>query len=734
VAAAAALGQTISGVESFAKAYRNAPAPASRAALARYAAAHPQDLNGALARFTIGVVALEQKDYASAIDNLTAARTRLPKLADYAGYYLGTARVQSEDFAGAAKDLEEASAAASVPSPLTSRALILEAQALVSGNSPEEAVALLRRRYAELTQPEGANALASAYEAAGEPAQAVAYYQEVYYKYPAAEAAVAAGAALERLKKSAGAAYPPPMPPMMLARADAWMAARDYRRALSEYSSLVDALGGAGRDQARVGEAVASYWTGKNVPQACLSLLSLNLNPSEADAQRLYYVTECGRKLDHDDQMTDAVKRLGELYPESPWRFKALITAANRFVVANEPEKYEPLYKTAAAAFPAEPLAGAAHWRVAWSAYIHRRSNAGRLLKEHLAKFPEHASACAALYFLGRLAEKAGDDAAARAYFNRVTGLFPNFYYAVLARERLTGPKLVAAIPAARVTAYLDGLGLPERRRPIEKPAAAASVRLERARLFRTAGFSDWADAELRFGMRRDAQPVPLAMELARYEDSVPQRLRYLKNAAPDYLAIPIEEASTRFWELLFPLPFQADLRRYAQLQNIDPYLVAGLIRQESEFDPKAVSVAHAYGLTQVRPATARQLARHFGVRRLSDGALFQPSTNLKLGIYYLRVMLDQWGGKWELTLASYNAGQTRVSDWVTWNTYEEPAEFIESIPFTETREYVQAVLRNAAVYRQLYRGRPAPPVAEAAKPTRKPANTPRAVRARPAA
>ena len=89
--------------------------------------------------------------------------------------------------------------------------------------------------------------------------------------------------------------------------------------------------------------------------------------------------------------------------------------------------------------------------------------------------------------------------------------------------------------------------------------------------------------------------------------------------------------------------------------------------------------------------------------KRFSNRSLFQPATNLKLGAYYLRVLLDQWGGKWEQTLASYNAGKSRVNEWISWNQYQEPAEFVESIPFTETREYVEAVLRNATVYRQLY-------------------------------
>jgi len=68
-----------------------------------------------------------------------------------------------------------------------------------------------------------------------------------------------------------------------------------------------------------------------------------------------------------------------------------------------------------------------------------------------------------------------------------------------------------------------------------------------------------------------------------------------------------------------------------------------------------------------------------------------------------LRMLLNDWGGKWEETLASYNAGKGRVVNWVTWGQYREPAEFVESIPFNETHEYVQAVIRNGAIYREIY-------------------------------
>jgi soluble lytic murein transglycosylase len=192
-------------------------------------------------------------------------------------------------------------------------------------------------------------------------------------------------------------------------------------------------------------------------------------------------------------------------------------------------------------------------------------------------------------------------------------------------------------------------------------------------------------------------------MEMARLAESPTEGLRMMKSLGADYLTLEFEDVPVKFWEYLFPMPYRKDVVATARLRALDPYILAGLIRQESEFDPKARSHKNAYGLTQVLPSTGRQIARNAGVSKFRTPMLYQPAVNLKLGSYYLRSMLDQWGGKWEHTLAAYNAGPHRVSEWLTWNSYSEPAEFIETIPFTETREYVQAVLRNAALYRRLY-------------------------------
>jgi soluble lytic murein transglycosylase len=103
-----------------------------------------------------------------------------------------------------------------------------------------------------------------------------------------------------------------------------------------------------------------------------------------------------------------------------------------------------------------------------------------------------------------------------------------------------------------------------------------------------------------------------------------------------------------------------------------------------------------------VLPTTGRTLARKAGLRTFSSRMLFQPATNLRLGTLYLRTLFDELGGSWEETLAAYNAGKSRATDWRTWGEWREPAEFVESIPFAETHDYVQSVLRNAELYRKI--------------------------------
>jgi soluble lytic murein transglycosylase len=169
------------------------------------------------------------------------------------------------------------------------------------------------------------------------------------------------------------------------------------------------------------------------------------------------------------------------------------------------------------------------------------------------------------------------------------------------------------------------------------------------------------------------------------------------------------DQVPSYFLDLYYPLQYENAIRANARKHDLDPHLVMGLIRQESGYDPEARSPVGATGLMQIMPATGRELSGRirmiFTERRLTD-----PEDNIQLGTLYLRQLLNRFNGVPELAIASYNGGMGNVSKWRRGN--QRPLdEFVESIPFPETRNYVKRVTMLSSTYRE----RKAPPPAVAA-------------------
>jgi soluble lytic murein transglycosylase len=701
VAAALASGQSL---ESLAQTYRKTPSAVTRAPLARFAAAHPSDTEGAQALLALGAGDLDRQNYDQAIVSLKAASKRLPALADYTAFFLATAQSAANRNSAVVPSLDPIWKM-SPQSPLLAKSVVLAAEAEILQQQGKAAVELVRRYYNEIANPQADLLLGQASEALGDGIAAVTHYQDVYYRFPASSQASQAELALSRLRTSLGEKFPPPMPQVMLERASLLANGPYAKKAKEELEALLPQLGGPDRDMAQVRIGAADY-AAKYAQQAYTYLKSLTVASPEADAERIYYLQACARRLDKAIEITQYADDLGRLHPKSQRRLDALVAGGNYFIVQNDVKSYEPLFRTCVDAFPGDPQAPYCHWRVVWSAYIQRRPEAPNLLREHLTRYPSSEKAAAALYFLGRSAEKGNSPGEAKAFYTEVVNRFPNYYHAALARERLADKTITSAPASTEAAAFVRGIRFPASTRLNFDTSAEAKVRLNRARLLVTAGFEELAENELSFGARKETGSNALAVELAtmaKKRGADDEAIRYIKNFAPGYLSMPIGAAPGKFWQLAFPLPYRATLETVSRERDLDPYIVAALIRQESEFNPKAISPKKAYGLTQVLPSTGREISRKIGIKPFSTRMLLQPDTNLKLGAYYLRSMLDQFGGKWDETLAAYNAGRSRVLNWRTFGTFEEPAEFIESIPFRETRDYVQIVMRNADLYRRLY-------------------------------
>jgi len=685
--------------------YLESPTGARKQALIEYEKRHRREPAGAVALLVVGVQETQERLIEAAVGRMQGLAARLPLLADYASYHLGAAYMEAENYAAAHAAFLD-TIQHPVPSPLAWRAALGASEALVKLNRPKEAAGLLQKRAALIGQPQLDAALARAYEAAGDPVSAAVSWQKVYYGYPHSELASGAALALSRLRQSLGEQFPPPLAQAILKRASMLTEGRRFAEARKELHTAVNAtLGGADRDLARVRLGVIDYHARENL-KAQGYLKSLHL-ASEAEAERLYYLILLARRLDRESELAELLSKLEREHPKSEWRLEATLIVGYHYLAKNEPDRYEPVYRACLEGFPNHRQASVCHWKLTWSRYMRDASEAEPALQDHLGRFPESEKAPAALYFLARLAESGRDPGKAKAFYNILEQNYPNHYYAMLAAEQLAQPSLKSAAPATAAIQFLNGLRLPKRRQPTAfQPTELTGTRLQRAGLLQSLGLVGWAENELRFAARNDGQAQIIAIELAKLlnrRGAHDQALRAVKAYVPNYLQISMEASPEAFWRAAFPMPYRTALEEQARKKDLDPFLLAGLIRQESEFNPKAKSRANALGLTQVLPSTGRQLSRQNGITRFVPKMLYDPEINLKLGTYYLRQLLQSLNGSWEEALASYNAGRSRVVRWLGWANFREPAEFIESIPITETRDYVQIVIRNASIYRKLY-------------------------------
>ena len=159
----------------------------------------------------------------------------------------------------------------------------------------------------------------------------------------------------------------------------------------------------------------------------------------------------------------------------------------------------------------------------------------------------------------------------AHAIYERLARAFPNQFYAMKARERLQQPEIAGAAVSDEESRFLAELKLLQAKPVPSEATRPTSLRIERSRVLRSAGLSDLADAELRFGARTDGQGQLLGLEMAEAAESPYVALRIMKAFGGDYLTLPMEQAPRKFWELLFPLPWRAEVESNARQRGVDP-------------------------------------------------------------------------------------------------------------------------------------------------------------------
>jgi len=557
---------------------------------------------------------------------------------------------------------------------------------------------------------------AQAYKAAKQNARAAKDYQLLYYKNPLSDEGKAAASALPGLKSSLGAEYPNPSVDVQEERAQIFYNQHKWKEARAEFEKLAASL----RDPANLRRQHALLRAAQARVQlkAAPSVVEAVATPDAGvDAERMYVVAQGHRSAKKEPEMLSAAEALIQKYPDSKWAEEALMMVGNFYWVELDRPKAISYYQRVVDHFPAGKYTFFCEWRTAWIAYLDRQPYADDRLTTFLRKYPVSANAPDALYWLGRNAERSGNPGHARAYFHFAAERFPQTYFGRAAAVRLDKlgpgdddpPDFLAAIPAP-----------PALRRFDEAIPDAAKDRWVRAQALRLIAFDASAEQELKSAFFATGSPRLLfeAAQAAFDQGHFAAGMAYGRVIVPSFDSRKISDVPVGVWKILYPLPYEAALRREAARNQFDPMLAAGLIRQESTFQADIVSHANAVGLMQVLPKTAKLLAKQLRVRYVKT-KLFEPDYNLQLGMLYIAGLFRDTGAP-EYALAAFNAGEDRIAAWRAERNYEEIPELVESIPFTETREYVQIVLRNAEVYRTIY-GPGAPPASQASTAAMRP-------------
>ena len=653
----------------------------------------------AAARLARGAALIADEDFAAALPLVNPASFTGSPLVGYAQYYFGIALegvsrlAESDAVLTALVD----SKPAGYLSEAATIALADVALARADGDRAENLLESLTGK--TLRSPEDAwLKLGDAEDAIGHRAHALSAYRRVYYDFPLSAQAVDAQEALERLETQDLIA--PDRFARELARAEALFTARRWAQARAAFQPLARAARGDDRELVALRLAEADYYLDRH--RAARTALVPYLKGAKREAEaRFFHLTATRALGDHTTYVTLARGLVAD-HGDGEWAVETLNNLASHYITIDEDEKADPVFRDLLRRFPRHRHAERAAWKTGWAAYrAGRFAEAADIFENAAATFPRADNRPAWLYWSGRSRDQLGDAATATARYRLVVADYQNLYYG----------RLASALLEARRESVLPAGARPAG--PASTVSAPPTETLVRA--LTAAGMYDEALMEVQYAQAAwgDSPQLQATSAWIRHQQGMTLEsmdrfnalrgaINTMRRAYPQFMAAGGEQLPPEVLRVIYPLDYWPLITKYAKAHDLDPYVLAALMAQESTFTADIRSAANAYGLLQLIPGTGRQVARQLGIRRFSTSMLTQPETNVRLGTKYFKDMVEQFGGV-HFALAGYNAGPHRVVAWLKEAPGLPQDEFIDNIPFTETQGYVKRILGSAEDYRRLY-------------------------------
>ena len=676
--------------------------------VARIESDYPRTKAAALARIVRARIKSNAKDFVATAAFLdTRVIHDYSQLGDYALFMRGSALEQASQLPQARIAYEQL--VADYPSSIRAREAAFRVANILMSTGSVAAVPAILKDFAAGDDPAALLLTARAAEQTSDSSRALAAYRRLYFYAPASSESVEAITAISRL----GSTLSPATAEEAIARADKLQQAQRFSDAAQAYSDAFARFPNTASAEAQLRRVIAAA----NVRKTTDAVSALNAIPSSAGetrAEALYYVAQTYARAKQWDQVRVIVEELRRSYPTSPFTPRALVSVGQIAKDAKNEGDASYFLRTAVSGYSESVEVAQAQFDIAWATHEERNfAESSKSLTEHLAYYVDKNTdnRGRAGDWAARDSERAGKLAEARALYNAMQGRYDANWYGYLAKQRLNSMLRsgVATVPVksfpagsvmARAIANLQTVTVAE-----ETAGANEEKLIARADELNNVGLNEWALEEL--AVASGAAPTSPKVNLAiariyRSEEDNVRALNVLKKSFPDYSQMKPEELTREEWDVFYPLSHWDIIVQESRAKNLDPYQVAGLIRQETVFMTRARSRARAYGLMQLLVPTGMLTAKKYGVdRAVSEQSLYEPRLNIQLGTAYLREQMDKFG-RIEYVAAAYNAGPMRAVQWRA-SLPAEMDEWAEAVPFKETRGYVQGVVRNRMQYERLY-------------------------------
>ena len=662
-----------------------AGAEAEERATARFVA--PADgaaPTGAGARLRAGIAALEGGDAKHAARLFSAAANDHPIVADHAHRLWLKALLELSHYATAAHLASEFELAYP-DSPLRGEVSRLLGDAREALGAPAAARAAWHRARGEArdgeTRAELDLSIAASFERSGRNWEASQAYLAVWTEEPTGEAAKTAEEALKRLEDRSGRFLRTPV--QLVKRARAFYAARANQEALESYDRAIDGNLPRNTRRALQRERAFTLFRLRRYPEAALAFGELG-----GGRENRFWRA---RSLARSGRVAQAIREFEKL---SKGRFNVL--AARSLFLAGTLREDEgdctralASYVRVASKAPTQGLRAAARWRLGWCAY---RDERHREATEHFAALlkttPDPLERLSARYWRARSLEKLGAGEAADE-FRALATEYPLSYYGWRAAGRVEESSLLREAP----------------QRSLPSPVSLGKTEIRRIAILIEAGLLEEAEVEIEI-LAETARSLDDRLAIAHLfsaADHFHRAQRVVVDPYPERLARGPEPGQEELWWFAWPTAFADLVTAASKGRGIEPALLNAVMREESGFRPKVLSTVGARGLTQIMPATGERLAESLGLLDYEADDLFTPARNLLLGAHYLEQLVERFDGRISAAVASYNAGPEAVARWIEESPRQEDDEWVEAIPYDQTRKYVKRVLRSQQLYRVLY-------------------------------